>query len=154
MHTHKNMHKYSSPDNLEVCEPAQVLHGPGEKHKKWMQNRKINTIDRVMISAALSNHVFIIHQPTRKRCWMRRKILEGESRPFSWLLMVCSLMQSWSGAMINIHAKLDWCTVPLQKSTMVYPGLASSVTMATKLFSCCLFLTARIFDIFPAKEHK
>lgn len=45
-------------------------------------------------------------------------------------------------------------TVPLQKSTTVYPGLASSVTMATKLFSCCRFLTARMFDIFPAKRQK
>lgn len=45
-------------------------------------------------------------------------------------------------------------TVPLQKSTMVYPDLASSVTMATKLFSCCVFLMVRIFDIFPEKKKK
>lgn len=65
-------------------------------------------------------------------------------------------MLSYSGAVINIHAAPDWRlnsrTVPLQKSTTVYPGLASSVTMATKLFSCCLFLTARMFDIFPGEK--
>ncbi|KAK0136327.1 hypothetical protein N1851_027770 [Merluccius polli] len=32
---------------------------------------------------------------------------------------------------------------------MVSPGLASSVTIPTRLFSCCLFLRARSADIFP-----
>lgn len=60
----------------------------------------------------------------------------------------CSGKYTCMASLVDEHAH----TVPLQKSTTVYPGLASSVTMATKLFSCCLFLAARIFDIFPAKK--
>lgn len=77
---------------------------------------------------------------------------------FKWSLMKQHAMWLLSDGASCVHGLIDWwmsiSTVPLQKSTIVSPGLASSVTIAAKLFSCCIFLTARTSDIFPEKKRK
>lgn len=122
---------HTLPDSPGVREPGRCPRGPAwvGREKEW---------------GSLRGHVKENHD----QCCSLQWITDPPSVQRHSAHFQCVQVSRW-----QIHMRRQR-TVPLQKSTTVYPGLANSVTMATKLFSCCRFLTARTFDIFPAKRFE